>query len=161
MPRAFAVLRSGMDLAHLLSLVLGGLVVGSLARLAVPGPDPMPLWLTVSFGLVGVFVGGGAGFALAAEYGAFLGAVVCATLVVIGYRRFVQRRGVTGPGAHARPTRGIGIPRLRTRSVEDATRPAASGDALEELARLVALRDAGRIDPAEFERRKAALVARL
>ena len=32
---------------------------------------------------------------------------------------------------------------------------------LEQLAKLVALRDAGRIDAAEFERRKAALVERL
>ena len=26
---------------------------GALARFAVPGPDPMPMWLTIAIGLVG------------------------------------------------------------------------------------------------------------
>ena len=29
-------------------LMLAGFITGGLARLAVPGPDPMPVWLTVA-----------------------------------------------------------------------------------------------------------------
>ena len=125
-----------MDVGDLLSLALGGLVVGGMARLAVPGPDPMPVWLTVVVGLVGVFVGGGLGFAVAAETGAFLGAIVFATLVVIVYRRVVQKRGVTGPEAMRRPTRGRGVRR--------AGPPAGHGEGVADRREtLTALRDAG------------------
>jgi uncharacterized membrane protein YeaQ/YmgE (transglycosylase-associated protein family) len=95
-------------LAGLLGLALGGLVVGALARLAIPGPDPMPLWLTMAIGILGTLVGGGAGYALVGGTGYFLGAVIGAALLVIVYRRFVQRRPITGPEAFAPPRRGFG-----------------------------------------------------
>jgi len=47
--------------AGLLGLALGGLVIGALGRLAVPGPDPMPLWTTILLGIGGAIVGGTAG----------------------------------------------------------------------------------------------------
>ena len=45
-------------LAYLLALVVIGLVVGALARLALPGPDPMSIPATIGLGLAGTFVGG-------------------------------------------------------------------------------------------------------
>ena len=39
-------------------IMLFGFITGSLARLAVPGPDPMPVWLTVAIGLLGSAAGG-------------------------------------------------------------------------------------------------------
>ena len=42
----------------LLWLLLIGLVAGALARLIVPGDDPMPWWQTILLGVVGSFVGG-------------------------------------------------------------------------------------------------------
>jgi uncharacterized membrane protein YeaQ/YmgE (transglycosylase-associated protein family) len=96
-----------------LILLVQGIVIGALGRLAIPGPDPMPWWLTLGIGLVGAFLGGGVGYAVGGNTGAFLGAVVAAALLVIAYRRIVQRRGITGPGAHARPTRGFGLRRRR------------------------------------------------
>ncbi len=98
-----------------LSVLLTGLVVGALGRLAVPGPDPMPWWLTIGFGLLGAFVGGAAGAAVAGLAGAFTGSVLVATLAIILYRRVVQKRGITGPDAKRRPVRGVGI-RRRSRS---------------------------------------------
>jgi uncharacterized membrane protein YeaQ/YmgE (transglycosylase-associated protein family) len=95
----------------LLALAVQGLVVGALARLAIPGPDPMPWWLTLTIGLVGSLVGGTIGYGLGGLSGAFLGAVIVAAVVVVGYRRVVQRRGITGPGAHVRPTWGFGLRR--------------------------------------------------
>ena len=50
-------------LAGVLSIMFFGFITGGLARLAVPGPDPMPVWLTMAIGLAGAWGGG----AVAAE----------------------------------------------------------------------------------------------
>ena len=100
----------------ILSIVISGLVVGGLGRLAVPGPDPMPLWLTIAIGVAGSFLGGGLAAAAAGpdNIGVIVfGSVLVATVLVIGYRRFFQGRGVTGPSARRRPSRGFGIRRRR------------------------------------------------
>jgi uncharacterized membrane protein YeaQ/YmgE (transglycosylase-associated protein family) len=130
--------------AAILGLALGGLVIGALARLAVPGPDPMPLWTTVLLGAVGAIVGGTAGYALLGQAGYFLGAVVLATLLVIGYRRVFQKRGVTGPESRRRPGRGFGI-RRRTRD--------------QQIAELAQLRDEGVLTEEEFQAKRAGLIA--
>ncbi|HET7046444.1 MAG TPA: hypothetical protein VFI37_16475 [Gaiellaceae bacterium] len=89
----------------LIALFVGGLIVGALARLALPGPDPMSIPMTALLGIGGSFLGGivsriflgtGAGFLLA-----FLGAV----LILYLHRRFVQHRPLTGPGARQLPPR--------------------------------------------------------
>ena len=43
---------------YLISLVLTGLVVGALGRLAVPGPNPMSIVMTIAVGVAGALVGG-------------------------------------------------------------------------------------------------------
>ena len=43
---------------YLLALVISGFVIGGLARFAVPGPDPMPIWMTIAIGVAGSIVGG-------------------------------------------------------------------------------------------------------
>ena len=91
-----------MGLEIVLSLVVSGLVIGALGRLAIPGPDPMPLWLMILLGIVGSFLGGSAGYAVGAEIGAILGAVVVASLLVVLCRRVVQKRTVTGPRSRLR-----------------------------------------------------------
>jgi uncharacterized membrane protein YeaQ/YmgE (transglycosylase-associated protein family) len=94
-----------MSLAELLSIILTGLVVGALARFAVPGPDPMPIWLTILLGIAGSLLGGGLGFAMAGLLGALVGSVIAATVLLIAYRRFVQKRPITGPEAQLPPRR--------------------------------------------------------
>jgi uncharacterized membrane protein YeaQ/YmgE (transglycosylase-associated protein family) len=86
-----------------LGLVIQGLIVGALARLAIPGPDPMPWWLTIVIGLVGAFLGGGIGYQMGGVAGYFLGAVIVAAILIYLYRRFVQKRPITGPDAFRRP----------------------------------------------------------
>jgi uncharacterized membrane protein YeaQ/YmgE (transglycosylase-associated protein family) len=98
-------------LVFLLFLVIGGFIVGGLARFAVPGPDPMPFWLTVAIGLGGSLIGGLVAYALLGRPGGWLFGYAGAVLLVILYRRFVQKRGITGPEARARPTRGWGLRR--------------------------------------------------
>ena len=63
----------------------------------------MPIWKTIAFGVAGSFLGGGVGYALAAEAGAFLGSLLAATLLVVLYRRFIQKRPITGPEARLPP----------------------------------------------------------
>jgi uncharacterized membrane protein YeaQ/YmgE (transglycosylase-associated protein family) len=98
-------------LVLLIGLILGGFLIGGLARLAVPGPDPMPFWLTVAFGLGGSIIGGLVAYALLGRPGGFLFGYAGAVLLVILYSRFVQKRGITGPEARAQPTRGWGLKR--------------------------------------------------
>ena len=45
-------------LGAILGALITGFVIGGLARWAVPGPDPMPLWMTVLLGLLGSVIGG-------------------------------------------------------------------------------------------------------
>ena len=84
-------------LLTIIGILIGGFVIGGLARLAVPGPDPMPVWMTILIGFVGSIVGGVVGQILLGRPGGFLLALVGAILLVIGYRRFVQHRPITGP----------------------------------------------------------------
>ena len=88
-------------IAFLLLLALGGLVVGALARLAVPGRDPMPLWRTIALGILGSLLGGLiAGLLdLGGSGEIFLLSLVGAVVLLILYRRVFQGRGITGPGA--------------------------------------------------------------
>jgi len=87
----------------LIAVVFDGLIVGALARLAVPGPDPMSLWMTVGIGILGSFVGGLAAKLFFGFVGGFLFALGGAVLLVILYRRLVQHRPITGPEAHRWP----------------------------------------------------------
>lgn len=89
-----------VDLGDVVFIVLVGLVIGALGRLAVPGRDPMPIWLTVLVGLVGAFVGGALAVSLGfGGGGIFILSVLVATVIVIAYRKLVQKRPITGPGA--------------------------------------------------------------
>jgi uncharacterized membrane protein YeaQ/YmgE (transglycosylase-associated protein family) len=98
-------------------ILLSGLVTGGLARLAVPGPDPMPLWLTTAIGLTGSIAGAIAARALFHDSTLVLsiGSLVVAIALVVAYRRFVQHRPVWGPGALRFPQRGVGIDKYRSR----------------------------------------------
>ena len=92
-------------------LIVGGFLIGALARLAVPGPDPMPIWLTIAIGICGAILGGLAADLLLGKPGSLLLAYIGSVVLVILYRRLVQKRGITGPEARARPTRGWGLRR--------------------------------------------------
>jgi uncharacterized membrane protein YeaQ/YmgE (transglycosylase-associated protein family) len=105
-------------LGAILSVFASGLLIGWLARWGVPGPDPMPLWLTFLFGLGGSVIGGvttalalgGTKDVSSADYFTIvLAEILAAMLLIILYRRFVQGRPITGPEAHTQPTKGIGV----------------------------------------------------
>jgi uncharacterized membrane protein YeaQ/YmgE (transglycosylase-associated protein family) len=94
-------------LAFLIAIFVWGLIVGALARLAVPGPDPMSIWRTSLLGIAGAVVGGLVGRLLGVVPG-FLFALLGAVLLLVLYRRFVEKRPLTGPRSRfpARARRG-------------------------------------------------------
>jgi uncharacterized membrane protein YeaQ/YmgE (transglycosylase-associated protein family) len=84
-------------------LAISGLIIGALARLALPGPDPMGIFATIALGLAGSFVGGLIAGILWARAAGFVFSLAGAIVVLYLYRRFVQHRPLTGPAAHERP----------------------------------------------------------
>jgi uncharacterized membrane protein YeaQ/YmgE (transglycosylase-associated protein family) len=91
----------------LVLLVVMGLVLGALARLAVPGPDPMPIWLTILIGIGGSIIGGLVGQVLFGRPGGLFLAFLASVGLVIAYRHFFQGRGITGPSARSLPRRRL------------------------------------------------------
>ena len=88
-----------MGIGFIVFLAIFGLVVGALARLALPGPDPMGILATIGLGLAGSLVGGVVAHILIGTAGGVVFAVLGAILLLYLYRRFVQHRPLTGPGS--------------------------------------------------------------
>lgn len=84
-----------MALWFLVFLAVWGLVVGALARLALPGPDPMGILATIGLGLAGSFVGGIVSWFFLGHAGGIVVSVLVATLLLYLHRRFVQHRPLT------------------------------------------------------------------
>src|SRR5512133_3148244 len=93
-------------IAFLISLTLLGLVIGALARLALPGPDPMGIGMTILIGIAGAFLGGLLTSLIAGRNAwSFLVAVACSTVIVYLIRR--SRGGsLTDPGVYRGRDRG-------------------------------------------------------
>jgi uncharacterized membrane protein YeaQ/YmgE (transglycosylase-associated protein family) len=94
-----------MALWFILALVVEALIVGALARLALPGPDPMSIPMTIGLGLAGTFLGGVVAWVFIGHAGGLIFAVLGATLLLYLHRRFIQHRPITGPGARQLPPR--------------------------------------------------------
>ena len=86
-------------IAFILALVVQGLIVGALARLALPGRDPMSIPQTIGVGLAGSLIAGLLIYALSGgrEAPGFIGALLASIAIVDFIRR---RRGgsLTDPG---------------------------------------------------------------
>ncbi|MDP1793746.1 MAG: hypothetical protein Q8K63_06365 [Acidimicrobiales bacterium] len=76
-------------ITFIILLAISGLVVGGLGRLAIPGPNPMSIPMTIGVGIAGSFVGGLIGRALFGENG---GGLILSVLVAAGIVYFMQRR---------------------------------------------------------------------
>jgi uncharacterized membrane protein YeaQ/YmgE (transglycosylase-associated protein family) len=158
-----------VSLGLVLAILFSGLVTGALARLAIPGPDPMPIWLTIAIGLTGSIIGAVVGNAISHDNGfliSFLSFGIAIALVA-SYRRFVQRRPIWGPGALAFPERGLGVAgqreKLRQLGIDpDQLRPEPHH--LERLrleAALQELHRAGLLDDEELDAKRAQLAAKI
>ena len=66
----------------ILGLILSGLIVGALGRLAIPGPNPMSIGMTILVGIGGSFLGGLVGYLLLRRAGGLILSVAGAALIV-------------------------------------------------------------------------------
>jgi len=82
-------------IAFLIVLFVGGLIIGALARLALPGPDPMSIPMTALLGIAGSLLGGIVSRLFLGVGGGFIFALLGAILLLYLHRRFVQHRGLT------------------------------------------------------------------
>jgi uncharacterized membrane protein YeaQ/YmgE (transglycosylase-associated protein family) len=87
-------------IGFLIVITLVGLVVGALARLALPGPDPMTIGQTILIGIAGSLAAGLVSWAIFGRNGgSILLSVAFATLIVYLIRR--SRGGsLTSPGRY-------------------------------------------------------------
>ncbi|HEX7527241.1 MAG TPA: hypothetical protein VF327_13085 [Gaiellaceae bacterium] len=104
-------------LGTIIAALASAFITGALARFAVPGPDPMPAWLTVVIGLGGTVVGGGIVILTLGQNPGAVGTASFAVSIalVVVYRRFVQKRPLWGPDAYRFPKRGFGVDQYRER----------------------------------------------
>jgi uncharacterized membrane protein YeaQ/YmgE (transglycosylase-associated protein family) len=144
-----------MSAGLVFAILVSGFLTGALARLAVPGPDPMPLWLTTAIGLTGSIAGalvarglGGGGYAVSFT------SLFVAIALVAAYRRFVQHRPIAGPEALEFPQTGLGVEQARERLKKVGIDP----DAASPLARVQSTADDQRLGTMLAELHRAGLL---
>jgi uncharacterized membrane protein YeaQ/YmgE (transglycosylase-associated protein family) len=87
-------------LTFILTLVIVGLIAGAVARLLVPGRDPIGILGTIVLGIIGSFIGGFLGYVLfghdpaegALQASGLLGSIIGAILALLVYRATTGRR---------------------------------------------------------------------
>ena len=151
-------------LGAIIQVLISGFVIGALARWAVPGPDPMSVPMTILLGVFGSFLGGGIAAAIfgaqqdsGSVFAILIGSILTSMLLLIGYRRFVQKRPLTGPDAHRPPGER---PQLGTLLGAPGGQAARRDDVADQLRKLEELHRDGVLTDEEFEAKRAELLAR-
>ncbi len=88
-------------LGFIIAMIVIGAIAGFLARLIVPGRDPMGVVATIVLGIVGSFIGGVLGYLIfhkdasqgALQPSGIIGSIIGAVIALLIYRA-VNRRGV-------------------------------------------------------------------
>ena len=87
-------------LGFILYMLIIGAIAGFVARLLVPGPDPMSVAATIVLGIIGSFVGGFLGYVLLGvdfdeggiQAAGIVGSVIGAVIALLIYRATSNRR---------------------------------------------------------------------
>lgn len=91
-------------------MVLLGLIAGAVARLLVPGRDPIGIGGTILLGIVGSFIGGFLGYVLfgkdvgegALQSSGIFGSIIGAVIALLAYRSYSRRGSGRGSRRYAR-----------------------------------------------------------
>ncbi len=83
----------------IMTFLILGIIAGAIARLLVPGRDPLGLWGTLLLGILGSFIGGFFGYLLlgkdfadgALQPSGMIGSIVGAILALLAYRAATRR----------------------------------------------------------------------
>lgn len=89
-------------LGFIITMLIVGLIAGAIARLLVPGRDPMGIGATILLGIVGSFIGGFLGYVLFGKDSAegffqpsgLLGSIIGGVIALLIYRHTGSRRRV-------------------------------------------------------------------
>jgi len=129
-----AVVQQTSPWSLVFGIIVTAFVTGLLARFAVPGPDPMPIWLTIVIGLLATGIG--YGIVIAIEGGRTrdlswggIASFFVAVGLVSAYRYFIQKRPIWGPNAYRFPERGVGVEQYRERLKKAGIDPNLVGSA--------------------------------
>ncbi len=94
----------GVLVLYVIYLLVGGLIVGLLARLVLPGPDPMSWFATIGYGIGGSLLGGILGRILGlGNFGLLFGIACAAGLIWYFRRRGKPAASVPPPGPPPTP----------------------------------------------------------
>ena len=88
-------------IAYIISLLLIGLILGGLARLALPGRDPMTIPQTIAVGIAGSFIGGLISYALFGRQGGGLFISFLCSFAIVYFVRRSRGGGLSHPGGSA------------------------------------------------------------
>jgi uncharacterized membrane protein YeaQ/YmgE (transglycosylase-associated protein family) len=97
-------------IGFLIAIIIIGIIAGYVARLLVPGRDPMSFLQTAALGIVGSFVGGFLGYVLfdkdldqgGLQTSGIVGSIIGAVIVLLLYNMSTTRRGWRGFGRRGR-----------------------------------------------------------
>jgi uncharacterized membrane protein YeaQ/YmgE (transglycosylase-associated protein family) len=78
---------------YIVGLIVGGLIVGMLARLLHPGKDSMSIWMTIALGVVSMLIAGLVVKPLIGFGGGIITAIVIAVILLALYGHFAQGAG--------------------------------------------------------------------
>lgn len=84
----------------IISLIIIGLIAGGLARLLVPGRDPMGIGGTIVLGIIGSFIGGFIGYVISGSYSdnnpvqpsGIIGSVIGSIIALLIWRAISRRQ---------------------------------------------------------------------
>jgi uncharacterized membrane protein YeaQ/YmgE (transglycosylase-associated protein family) len=86
----------------ILWFIIIGAIIGALARLFIPGKNPMGILMTILVGIIGAIIGGVISNALGTgRFVAFIFALIIAVAAVAAITAFQRRRGL---GPRGRPS---------------------------------------------------------
>jgi uncharacterized membrane protein YeaQ/YmgE (transglycosylase-associated protein family) len=95
-------------ITYLLVTALVGLVIGALGRLSLPGPDPMPIWMTILIGVAATWLASLVVYAVAGN--AYAITIPVAAAFATGIVYLVRRHrggGLEDPGVDPRTGRRL------------------------------------------------------